>query len=51
LIKIVIDANLFASALIKPDSNPGQILELMKQNKVELVIYLVVIKEIKRILL
>ena len=33
MIKIVIDANLFASALIKPDSNPGQILELIDQTK------------------
>jgi len=51
LIKIVVDANLFASALIKPDSNPGNILELIKQNEVELVISPSVIKEIKRILL
>jgi putative PIN family toxin of toxin-antitoxin system len=51
LIKIVVDANLFASALIKPDSNPGNILELIKQNEVELVISPSVIIEIKRILL
>ena len=51
MIKIVVDANLFASALIKPDSNPGNILELIKQNEVELVISPSVIKEIKRILL
>ena len=51
MIKIVVDANLFARALIKPDSNPGQIFELIKQNKVELVISPSVIMEIKRILL
>ena len=51
MIKIVVDANLFASALIKPDSNPGNILELIKQNMVELVISPSVIKEIKHILL
>ena len=51
MIKIVVDANLSASALIKPDSNPGNILELIKQNEVELVISPSVIKEIKRILL
>jgi len=51
LIKIVVDANLFASALIKPLSNPGKILDLIKQNKMELVISPAVIKEIKRILL
>ena len=49
--KIVIDANLFASALIKPNSNPGEILDLIKQNQVELILSPVIIKEIKRILL
>lgn len=49
--KIVIDANLFASALIKPNSNPGRILDLVKQNQVELVLSPAIIQEIKRILL
>ncbi len=49
--KIVLDANLFASALIKPDSNPGKILDLVQQNQVELILSPSVIKEIKRILL
>ena len=51
MIKIVVDANIFASALMKPDSNPGKILELIRQNQVELVISPAIIKEIKRILL
>jgi len=50
-VKIVLDANLFASALIKPDSNPGKILGLVHQNQVELILSPAVIKEIKRILL
>lgn len=49
--KIVIDANLFASGLIKPNSNPGKILDLVQQNQVELILSPSVIKEIKRILL
>ena len=49
--KIVLEANLFASGLIKPISNPGKILELVKQNQVELIFSPAVIKEIKRILL
>lgn len=49
--RIVVDANLFASALIKPDSNPGRILQLIKQNRVELVLSPPIIREIKRILL
>jgi len=50
-VKIVIDANLFASGLIKPNSNPGKILDLVQQNQVELILSPPVIKEIKRILL
>ena len=49
--KIVIDANLFASALIKPHSNPGRILDLVKQNQLELILSPAIIQEIKRILL
>ena len=49
--KIVIDANLFASGLIKPKSNPGTILGLVKENKLELIASPAIIKEIKRILL
>ncbi len=49
--KIVVDANLFASALIKPDSNPGKMLHMVKQNQVELVLSPPIIREIKRILL
>jgi len=50
-LKIVVDANLFASGLIKPNSNPGKILDLIKQNQVELILSPAIIKEIKRILL
>jgi len=50
-VRIVVDANLFASALIKPGSNPGRILQLVKKNQVELVLSPPIIREIKRILL
>lgn len=49
--KIVIDANLFASALVKPNSKPGRILDLVKDDQVELILSPAIIKEIKRILL
>ena len=49
--KIVVDANLFASGLIKPNSNPGKILDLIKQNQMELILSPAIIREIKRILL
>jgi len=50
-LKIVVDANLFASGLIKPNSNPGKILDLIKQNQVELILSPAIIREKKRILL
>jgi len=50
-LKIVVDANLFASGLIKPKSNPDKILDLIKDNQVELILSPSVIREIKRILL
>ena len=49
--KIVVDANLFASGLIKPNSNPGKILNLIKENQVDLIVSPAIIREIKRILL
>ena len=49
--KIVVDANIYASALLKPKSNPGKIIDLIKQNQLELIISPSIIKEIKRILL
>jgi putative PIN family toxin of toxin-antitoxin system len=50
-VKIVLDANLFASSLIKPDSNPGKILDMVRQKQIDLVLSPSIIKEIKRILL
>jgi uncharacterized protein len=50
-LKLVLDANQFASGLIKPNSNPGKILELLKENKIELILSPGIIKETKRILL
>jgi putative PIN family toxin of toxin-antitoxin system len=37
-LKVVVDANLFASGLIKPNSNPDKILYLIKENQVELIL-------------
>jgi predicted nucleic acid-binding protein len=34
MIKIVLDANVFVSAVIKSPSNPARILELVKERKV-----------------
>jgi hypothetical protein len=51
MIRAVLDANQFDSALIKPDSNPARILDCLKDNMFQLVISESIIEEIKRILL
>jgi len=51
MIRAVIDANQFASALIKPGSNPAKVLDCLKDNKFQLVISESIVEEIKRILL
>lgn len=51
MIRAVLDANQFASALIKPDSNPAKVLNCLKDNLFQLVISASIVEEIKRILL
>jgi putative PIN family toxin of toxin-antitoxin system len=51
MIRVVLDANQFASALIKPGSNPALILDCLRGNLFQLVISESIVAEIKRILL
>jgi len=51
VIRAVLDANQFASALLKPGSNPARILDSLKDNKFQLIISESIVNEIKRILL
>lgn len=48
--KIVLDANQFVSAILKPDSNPGQILEMVRRREVDLLLTHPIIAEISRVL-
>ncbi len=48
--KIVLDANQFVSAILKPDSNPGQILEMVRHRHVDLLLSRPIIAEISRVL-
>jgi len=50
MIKIVIDANIFVSALLIPDSKPAQVLDLVRARKVELLISKNILSEIERVL-
>lgn len=50
MIRIVLDTNLFVSALLKPDSNPDIILHLVKDEKVLLLMSDSICHEISRVL-
>jgi putative PIN family toxin of toxin-antitoxin system len=51
MIRVVVDANVFVSAIIKPDSVPGTIINLIGQGLVRLVISQEIIAEIRQVLL
>jgi hypothetical protein len=51
MIKIVLDANVFVSAVIKSPSNPARILELVKERKVFLISSNEILSEIRTALL
>jgi putative PIN family toxin of toxin-antitoxin system len=48
--RIVLDANVFASGLMNPNSVPGDILKLMQNGDLEIVISNAILDELKRIL-
>lgn len=51
MIRAVVDANVFVSAIIKPDSIPGTIIDLIGHGLVRLVISQKIIAEIRQVLL
>ncbi len=50
MIKVVLDANQYASALIKPRSNSARLIELVHEGHLALVISAPIIEEVRRIL-
>lgn len=50
MIRVVLDTNLFVSALLKPDSNPDRIIKLVREEKVLLLISDAICDEIIRVL-
>ena len=50
MIRVVLDTNLFVSALLKPDSNPDKIINLAREEKVLLLISDAICDEITRVL-
>ncbi|MDP2158686.1 MAG: putative toxin-antitoxin system toxin component, PIN family [Nitrospirota bacterium] len=51
MIRVVIDANQFVSALLKPDSNPAWVLGLAREGKIQLIMSAAIIDEIRAVLL
>jgi len=49
VIKVVLDANQFVSALLLPASNPAKIIELVHQGRIALVVSETVVEEIRRV--
>ncbi len=49
--RVVIDANQFVSALLKPESNPADVLALARQGKIQLVISPEIVDEMRAVLL
>jgi hypothetical protein len=50
MLKVVLDANQYAGALIKPHSNPARIIDLVYEGHFALVISAPIIEEVRRIL-
>lgn len=51
MIRVVIDANVLVSAVLKPQSNPDKIIDLIKQGRIVLVMSHDILAELKRVLL
>jgi putative PIN family toxin of toxin-antitoxin system len=51
MLRVVLDANVFVSAVLKPQSNLARILELVKEGKIKLVISGDILSEIRSVLL
>ncbi|MBF0607056.1 MAG: putative toxin-antitoxin system toxin component, PIN family [Candidatus Magnetobacterium sp. LHC-1] len=50
MLKVLLDANIFVSALIKPYSNPSMILNMVREGRVRLLLSGTIIYEVRRVL-
>ena len=50
MIKVVLDANIFVSAILTPKGKSAQILDLVVKRKIELVISQPILEEVRRVL-
>jgi len=49
MIRVVVDANVFVSAALKPHSKPAQIIDLVKKPKIALVLSQAILEELKKV--
>jgi len=50
MIRVVLDANIYVSALLKPDSNPARIIGLVREGAVTLLASKPIMEELQRVL-
>jgi putative PIN family toxin of toxin-antitoxin system len=51
MIRAVVDANIFVSAVLKPASNPGRMLKLVRAGKIKLLASADILSEVEAVLL
>ena len=51
MIRVVIDANVFVSAILKPNSNPDKVIDLVTQGRITLALSHDILAEIRKVLL
>ena len=49
MIRVVIDANVFVSAALKPHSKPSKIIDLVKEGKIALVLSHAILEELRKV--
>jgi uncharacterized protein len=49
MIRVVVDANVFVSAALKPHSKPAQIIGLVKKGKIALVLSQAILEELRKV--
>lgn len=50
MIRVVLDANIYVTALLKPDSNPARIIDLVRKGVLTLLISKPIVEELQRVL-
>jgi len=49
MIRVVVDANVFVSAALKPHSKPAKIIDLVKEGKIALIVSNLILEELRKV--